>query len=732
MRLLHIILFITLFIPACASEAPPVHEKNGKKYGTTPGTFDSKWYDYYERALSYAEGGYFDEAISDFNDALCQKEFDKWGMGTYGQHHMDYFPNRELGVAYYYLGKSEEDKNLLKEYFEYSKSCLKASLEQTPTAKTLYYIERVYDQLDENGWLKKEDISEPFIIADSIKVEVSKDIKGIVTISGRIRDDKNYIKSIEVEGELVFWLNSKSDVELNKRLNNEISFTKQILFPEGKQSVEIKATNIMGKSAKPYEKPFYVDYRGPSLGIAELRHDSLNDNIIVKGFLQDESGVGESLFINKKKISVRQDGNGKRASFSAVISDSEQIELVAFDRLGNQMVSVQDVPKPRPVLLASTDTGNISVAQIQASEEQSNAEAEQPSIELWVLRKDCIEPAKNDGLEYIKLTECKKVKEYYLNRLRIRVELKNFKKNPIDEVRFDDVLRIDKTTKGTSFKNGLPVGDWQFDKLLVLPTDYIGIEKNIKVFDKKGGVTEEKIYIQKNGIKKSTEIEFKEIEVEIVKNEGGIFVTEKRCSVFIQEQGGLGGFNLKKKLETNFLNLYIFGETTKEKRFKMISNKKEEPRCIIDIEVSNHPSPKKTGLDPQKPGDIYREAKAKITYYTLNDTGEKRQKLEDMPIISAYMKGNKLDKLAEDIVGRFGVEIPFLAGIIDGTDKGGIITANLKDPKLRENYIGMAFSGDPSKPLKIETAKIIDPRKFKAKLIPTRQEKTELKYVVTE
>ena len=42
----------------CAVAPGPVYTKDGKFYGVVPGVWRERWWNYYQRGLSYAEGEY--------------------------------------------------------------------------------------------------------------------------------------------------------------------------------------------------------------------------------------------------------------------------------------------------------------------------------------------------------------------------------------------------------------------------------------------------------------------------------------------------------------------------------------------------------------------------------------------------------------------------------------------------------------------------------------------------
>ena len=135
------ILFVLLwgaFFNGCAQQpAGTVFEKDGKQYGIVKsGTFRHRWWNYFERGLSYAEGQFYQNAVSDFQEAIRQREKDQRRARTYGMHFIDYFPHRELGIVYYETGDLQG-----------AKTQLELSLSQFPSAKAQFYLDRVRKQL---------------------------------------------------------------------------------------------------------------------------------------------------------------------------------------------------------------------------------------------------------------------------------------------------------------------------------------------------------------------------------------------------------------------------------------------------------------------------------------------------------------------------------------------------------------------------------------------------------
>ena len=147
---LTLILAVIVVILSCAQKpAGTVYVKNGKQYGQVAGTFRHRWWNYYERGVSYADGEFYPEAVSDFKEAIRQRESDRRRARTYGMHFADYFPHRELGIVHYFLGDLQS-----------ARQELELSLMQFPSAKARFYLDRVRKSLIEK---QKKAVSPPFL-----------------------------------------------------------------------------------------------------------------------------------------------------------------------------------------------------------------------------------------------------------------------------------------------------------------------------------------------------------------------------------------------------------------------------------------------------------------------------------------------------------------------------------------------------------------------------------------
>ncbi|MDL1963467.1 MAG: hypothetical protein LWW98_03850 [Deltaproteobacteria bacterium] len=295
--LIPLILFQLLWLYACAVSHGPVFEKDGKKFGVVRGNFTDRWYDYYERALSYIDGGFYDEALFDLNVAIKKRPAEKRWTNTYGMHFMDYFPHRETGIIHYFLGN-----------YDAAKSELELSGSQEPSAKARFYLDEVRKHIMLRG---KKDISKPVL---TLKYP-QKTRDDPVTISGVAKDER-YVSEIILFGEKILMESS----------DQMISFEKDLPLMQGRHKIEVIARNLLGGEEK--QTIFiHVDRSGPVIII-----NKFVPGVVMQGYLYDESGI-KSFIVNGTENNVSVDNN----AFNVFLKpDMRNITLSAIDTLGNK------------------------------------------------------------------------------------------------------------------------------------------------------------------------------------------------------------------------------------------------------------------------------------------------------------------------------------------------------------------------------------------------------------
>ena len=124
---------LTLTLGGCgAARGPAPQVVNGQTFGTTTVLFRGRWWQFYERGVSWSLGGFWAEAESDFRQALTLRGTDHRRARTYGMHFVQCFVHRELGAVLI-------EQNRLAE----AETELRLSLAQEPSAKAEFLLARI-------------------------------------------------------------------------------------------------------------------------------------------------------------------------------------------------------------------------------------------------------------------------------------------------------------------------------------------------------------------------------------------------------------------------------------------------------------------------------------------------------------------------------------------------------------------------------------------------------------
>ncbi|MBW2148043.1 MAG: hypothetical protein JRI22_13560 [Deltaproteobacteria bacterium] len=303
-----IVLISVALITLCVSCAPGPprgsYIRDGKEYGLVRGTFRNRWWNYYERGVSFSDGKFWAEAESDFKEAVRQRAEDRRRARTYGMHFIDYFPRRELGIVYYFTGQYRE---ALRE--------LETSLSQAPSAKAKYFLNLTRKEILEQTGL---DRTPPRIrIITPGEDETTNQFS--LLLEGRATDDQ-FVSSVLLNGEPLF-------IELS---SPEISFRQKIPLQPGMNHVVVEAIDLTGKSAR-LQRDIRVDREGPLLGLDDVTHVAPG-RWRLEGRIFDESGVREIVLGSR-----RLDGHGnKQLDFRQELQAAgAALPFRVMDMLGN-------------------------------------------------------------------------------------------------------------------------------------------------------------------------------------------------------------------------------------------------------------------------------------------------------------------------------------------------------------------------------------------------------------
>ncbi len=304
------------------------YTKDGKTYGQVRGTFRHKWWNYYERGLSFADGRFFEEAARDFKLAIEKREKDQRMARTYGMHFVD----EPLELAQGRHTVEVEARNLMGR-----------------TTKRSVVI-----NVDRQG---------PVITVEDLSVDPASPEKR-PTLRGFIYDEAG-VSELIVNGR---------GIPIQK--GREVPFAEKL--PPNSSAVEVVAVDSLGNRTSAHvevsissirRKPLMLAFAGADIRgllVAGLfgPKDKQPPRISLKGWADSETvymdkvyldghaadeGTIESLTLNQKPIMRRK---GKRIFFNQVVhlkKGKNTIIIEAKDAAGNvanrELVVTRHVPK---------------------------------------------------------------------------------------------------------------------------------------------------------------------------------------------------------------------------------------------------------------------------------------------------------------------------------------------------------------------------------------------------
>ena len=262
--------YVLLGLGGCAIQPGPVYTKDGKQYGVTSSQFwRGTWWQHYERALSYADGEFWDDAIASFQAAVATRlgQKDQRRANTYGLHFIDnYFPHRELGIVYYRLNRYPDALHELT-----------TSLDQVESAKTKFYLNKVRKVLLQQGG---RDTVPPRIVLDTPPDGLLTN-RFTVHVTGHAEDD-TYVSTIAINGQPLF-------IELAEP---HLAFTEEIILKDGPNTVDIVAEDLLGKQTTQ-RLTLHLDRHGPLLSLEQVERlgASPHRRVRVQGMVSDHSRI---------------------------------------------------------------------------------------------------------------------------------------------------------------------------------------------------------------------------------------------------------------------------------------------------------------------------------------------------------------------------------------------------------------------------------------------------------
>lgn len=240
-----------------------------------PHVFRGTWWDHYERGLLYAERARWKQAIDEFRAARQAHDQEAREARTYGVRFIDYFPNRELGVALYHDGQ-----------YKAALEALAHSLSKLPTAKAAYF-----HNLTRAALLRQ---SAPDKQPPRIRIDTAVD--GLITnrLTLEVRgtaESRNLIAALFVNGE----------PEVIEVAPPSLAFTSVVPLVVGSNAVEVIARDLVALESRATVN-VVVDREGPVVVIDRLERDA-RDGLRLEGTVYDNVRLG-SLQVNGQPVAL--------------------------------------------------------------------------------------------------------------------------------------------------------------------------------------------------------------------------------------------------------------------------------------------------------------------------------------------------------------------------------------------------------------------------------------------
>lgn len=319
-RLATLLCFCLLATAGCRSfPVNPPMEKDGVLYGVTQGQFRHRWWNYYERGRSFADGGFNVRAEIDFREAICQNPKDQRRVPTYGRHLTDYFPRRELGIALYFQGRLPQ---AIQE--------LETSLSMEKSARAEHYLDKA-----RRKWVRQTGSDRrPPEVRLSLPRQGTPTNAITMTVKGSAEDD-TYVSAVKINDRPV-----RMDVSMAL-----FEFAEEIPLVPGENPIRITAEDFAGRVGV-WEGAVHCDRTGPAVSVR------LSDGRL-KGYARDAADIA-AVRINGLPVAITR-GDG------VVIDHPVQ---------GPANLEIEDAAGNRTVAIVSPETTRGFISEASAAEPQ--------------------------------------------------------------------------------------------------------------------------------------------------------------------------------------------------------------------------------------------------------------------------------------------------------------------------------------------------------------------------
>ncbi len=299
-------------------------EKHGNIYGQIDGPFLHKWWHYYKRALSFADGQFWEQAELDLFEAISRRKEDKRRARTYGMHFIDYFPQRELGVIYYHQEKIEK-----------AIKRLEFSLTTQESAKAKVYLNRARRQ-----WIEQNKLDSQVPIIKIKSPEQNMLTKSLsIEISGEVSDD-TFVNNISIN-------NKPLSIDLSQK---KMSFQSNVNLKNGINVITVSAADLTGKESFAHIT-IKVDLVGPVVSLTSpiIVGPSGQDAVLIDGLALDKSGLEKIMFENGETFSCQKRQEFEIKKTISILKGQKKIGVHVYDLAGNMTYAQIDLVSEKEI-----------------------------------------------------------------------------------------------------------------------------------------------------------------------------------------------------------------------------------------------------------------------------------------------------------------------------------------------------------------------------------------------
>lgn len=334
--------------------------------------FRGKWWHYYQRGMGYTDEKKLDEAVKDLKKAIDMRDKDQRMARTYGMHFIDYFPHRELGIAY--LGKGSLDAAIRE---------LEESVRSEESAKGVYYLNAARKAKLSGG---KQALPAP------LEIGFEKPREAVIT-----RDRSLRVSAKVASGAFVSRITVNGVAYPVEEAKQKVLVNQDVPLEDDTREIRITAEDLAGNRTVA-ALPVTVKREGPVLTVSSITNERRDQKNYARVIGEVSDGIGiQSVVVGGRQVQA----NGARAYTIDLLVErrgADSLLVRALDVVGNETVADVDLSK----IIAEEVVAQQRESRA-ALERQAREAAEKERLALAAAEKERVarEAAENERLAQV-------------------------------------------------------------------------------------------------------------------------------------------------------------------------------------------------------------------------------------------------------------------------------------------------------------------------------------------